>query len=115
MRVVCHTVEEFLENLRDEPSVFRDVVRCSRVFRPVDTESLREALKVEVVFQASAVVDLGDDGQYLLEVGVNCGFDYKDGPEPELKGSGNAAAMRKKIIDYCESRGLKVRPGVIDM
>jgi len=107
-------MDEFIENLGAEPSVFQNVVRCSRIYRPVDAESLRDALKAEVVYQASAVIDLGDDGQYLLEVGINCGMDYHDG-EKDLGGTEAAGKLSEALLDYCESRGLAVRPGVIDM
>jgi hypothetical protein len=49
-----------------------------------------------------------------LEAGQECGTDYRDASQ-EYIGTGNANALRDKVQKLCEERGLKVKPGIIDL
>ena len=113
MRVKCHSVDEFLENLRGEPAdaVLQKVVRVSIVHRPAPGG--KDDPRVPVVFQASAVIEIPEQGQYLLELGENCGADYLDASQDKT-GTLAAEGVKKKIQAYCELNGLEVRPGIID-
>jgi len=115
MRIVCNTVVDFLRNLELEgpEAVLQKAVRVSVSSVPLD-ENKREAVKFSVMLQASAVVCLPEGGEYLLEVGVDCGRDYKDDSH-EYEGTRTATAARKRIEEFCEKHGLDVRPGVIDL
>lgn len=115
MRVKCNTVDEFLENLSAEETdrVVQRVVRVGVTSNPVDGDQ-RDAVKFRVNVQASAVVDLPDDeGQYLLEVGEHCGFDYNDASQ-DRAGSERAAELKGRIGRVCRALRLEVRPGIID-
>lgn len=112
MRVVCHTVEEFLVSLLAEGSehVFQKVVRVSTNRRPLDTD----LVKWQVNFQVSTVIDLGEDGQYLLEAGEDCGTDYEE-TEPESNGMDKANSLRNQVGRCCVEMGLRLLPGIIDL
>ena len=115
MRVTCGTIDEFIENLKALPhgAVFQKVIYVSRTRNSIDGTA-RNGVRFSVVLQASAVVDLGDDGQYLLEAGEDCGIDYEDSTQ-ERKGTERASELRQKIKRHCESHGIDVRPGIVDM
>ncbi len=115
MRITCQSIEEFLRCLEAEPpdAVLQKVVRVSRVFRALDDE--RPPVKLMVTLQASAVVGImGEEGQFLLQAGEECGVDYRDSTQEEA-GTEKADELRKMIREYCDRHGLEVRPGVIDV
>jgi len=124
--VICQTVEEFVENLNAEQDILQKTVYVSKTRTPVDGDK-RSAAKFRVTFQASAIVNIvttpqclkealevEDGGQYLLEVGCDCGVDYEDASQ-DFEGSEEADRLKAKMVAYCEGRGLSVRPGIIDM
>lgn len=113
MRVSCFTLEDFLENLETTQAVFDDTVRFSIIRRPVDKEG-RNALKFLVVAQASVVVQC-ETAEYILELGLDCGFDYNDS-DPETPGSDRAKEIRSAIEFKLKSMGKTwvLKPGVID-
>ena len=116
MKIVCSTVEEFLENLNDEnpQSFLRGTIQVSVSRNPLDGTK-RDAVKFSVNLQASVLVNMPEDeGQYLIEVGEDCGIDYQDA-SMDLAGSDVAAEKRAQIIEYCEANGLRVRPGMIEV
>ena len=102
MRVVCQMIDEFFENLTSEPkgSLFRDTIRINNVRQPLDGNRFA-ALKFQIIVQVSAVVDLGEDGQYLLEAAEDCGIDYADASQ-EKEGTEQANELRLKINQECE-------------
>ncbi|MCK9570092.1 hypothetical protein M0R72_14205 [Candidatus Pacearchaeota archaeon] len=113
MRVVCNTIEDFVENLKIEGGnhVFQKVVYVTMSKRPLGSDSKRTAVVFAVNFQASTVVDLGE-GQYILDFGEDCGMDYMDG-DKELNGTDQATRMRGQLQECCESLGLSIRPGIV--
>jgi hypothetical protein len=115
MRVVCNSLDEFLGNLMLEPSaaVLQQTVHASVTERPLDGDK-KSAVKFQVVFHASAVIDLPDGGQYLLDFGEDCGTDYRDSSK-ELLGTGQATKLREKLAEFCGGYGLHIRPGIIEV
>lgn len=115
MRVCCDNLDDFITNLKHEPAsnVVRHVVHVSTTMRPLDTSDKRTAVKFSVVFQASVVVNLDDGGQYMLDYGEDCGLDYRDASK-DFKGSERAAALRKRLEEFCDDHGLTIRPGVVE-
>ena len=115
MRVVCNTVSDFLLNLESEGAerVLQGVVRISVLSTPIGGNK-KDAVKFEVVLQASAVVGLVEGGEYLLEVGIDCGIDYMDASH-EFEGTRVAEVAKRQIEVHCEKSGLEVRPGIIDL
>jgi hypothetical protein len=110
MLVSCLTLGEFLANLRDEPSsgVLRQTVYLSVVTMPVN-----DAIQ-DVLFQVSTVVCLGDDGQYLLRCGEVCGRECLGDPIESRRGTLTAERLKATLHEFCDDRGLKVRPGLLD-
>jgi len=115
MRVACPTVDDFLTNLLAEGSerVYRKVVYVSITKNPVDGNK-KTAIRWDVNFQTSAIIELEDEGQYLLEFGEDCGMDYHEA-EPELNGTDHAKKLKNMILAACLENDLVVRPGIIDM
>lgn len=113
MRVVCQTVDEFLECLKEEPEILQNTVRVSIVERPVD-KGPRDSIKYEIVLQASAVVCFEEGGQYLLEVGIDCGTDVRDA-DPSLDGTIRAQNLKARIKEFAENSALKIMPGMIQI
>jgi hypothetical protein len=115
VRITCNSIEEFLENLKHtEPgSVLKDMVCLSVTRKPLDGRRRIDAVRFDVTIQTSAVINLPDGGQYLLEYGEECGRDYMDGNQ-ERPGTMMANSVKQALMEYCNSAGLVVRPGVID-
>ena len=115
MRVIVQNVAEFIGNLESESPdrVYGKTVYVSVTRTPLDGNK-RDAAKWSVVFQASAVVDLPDGGQYILEVGEDCGTDYTDSTD-EPAGTEQANELKERVRQYSRANGLTVRPGVVDM
>lgn len=111
MRVQTHTIEDFQSNL-EQSEVVGGTVWVDRTENPVG-ENRREAVKFSVAFQATAVCQFAQ-GEFLLDLGVDCGFDYRDRSQ-QCEASDEAARLRAELTEFCEKNGLTVRPGIIDM
>ena len=116
MRVTCNTLNDFITNLRMEPptSVLQQTVHVSVTERPLDISDKHKAVKFSIMLQASAVITLEDGGQYLLEYGEDCGMDYRDSSN-ELLGTERTNGLRKKLVEFCDDYGLKIRPGIVQI
>lgn len=120
MRVVNHSIDEYLENLKIARDIYQQTIYVSIIRRPYSAAGIpqdpRETTRWEVIFQSTAIVD-GDDGesQYVLDVGINCGFDRIDDSDEEKKENGTSVSQRHKaaISEYAASRGWRILPGVI--
>jgi hypothetical protein len=113
-------LEDFIEDLKNQTEavggpvcVIQKTVRVSISRNPVDGNA-RNAVKFDVTFQASAVIELEGGGEYLLQMGVSCGTDYEDATQ-EKKGTKKAEEMKKELGDFCDSSGLIVGPGTIEV
>ena len=115
MRVICNTLDDFIENLGgyEKDDILQGCVYVDTTKNPVDGNK-RTAVKFSVVFQASAVIALPDGGEFLLQMGVDCGTDYHDGTQA-MDGTEEADNLRFRLKDFCSSRGVLVRPGIIDV
>ena len=112
MIIQCQDVDEFLTCLKSENEILQDTVRINIFRKPLGSDP--EPVKFEVIIQASTVVFIDEESQYLLQVGVYCGKD--DNTEPQdTGGSDKANELNKKMQEYVESRGWKVLPGVISI
>ena len=112
MRVVCASVEEFLKCLESEKTLLQDAVRISIFRNPMDGKNQRDATKFKIILQASAVVNIDEESQYLLEVGKDCGRDIEDA-EPTKEGTELATALKDQIEAFVVKRGWRVLPGTI--
>lgn len=115
MRVVCPSVEDFIANLGAAQSLFQDTIWCSIIRRPSpDAKNKLEAVKFDVVLQASAVVVFDEDeSSALIETGIECGRDYTDADAEDV-GTQEALRLKGLLQDYAEQRNAKILPGVID-
>ena len=113
MRVVCYSVADFLTNLAEEPVkyVLQQTVHISTTYRNLGESSA--GLIKQVTVHATAVVELPNGGEYLLDYGEDCGKDYHDG-EKDLARTKKAEEISFRIIEACDDVGLKVRPGIIE-
>ncbi len=105
MRIVCSTIEAFVENLR-LGEVFEKSVWLDETSREVSEH------KMLCNLQASAVVRLKDGGEFLLQYGEDMGYDFTDG-EPQREGSEAAKHRSGFLRERCEDMGLVVRPGIV--
>ena len=113
MRVVCDTIADFIKNLEIETPahIYRGVVHSTVSSRPVDGDK-RSAVKFDVTIQASAVIELPNGDQFILEVGELCGTDYRDNTQ-ELNGTIRANELSGLLRVFCESNGVSLRPVII--
>lgn len=113
MRIVCHTLDDFLKNLRST-SVHRGVVHANIVSRPWGEERKDKATSFVVVFQASAVLEFpNDQGQALLAFGTETGIDRISQPQ-STAGTNLACSLLNKLKMDCDDLGLTVMPGILD-
>ena len=113
MRVVCSSLNDFINNLPDSrESVWRGTVHVDVTRQPLDGENRHNAVKFAVIFHASAIVDDEQDGQYFLDLGLNCGVDLECS-DPRTDASDLAESLRRKLVEHCDDRGLTVKPGVL--
>ena len=113
MKVICASVDDFLSNLSlaGDGNVFNSAVWIDVSSAPTDKDG--KGTRTRVVIQAAAVVIMSDEREYLLVLGQFCGNDYHDSSQ-EFKGSLAAEESRKRIVLFCDSAGLTVRPGMVE-
>ena len=112
MRVECHSVDEFLTCLAAEQLIFQNVIRVSITRNPIDTGP--DCVKFDVILQATTVVLVDSESQYLLVVGCNCGKDYEDASQ-EREGSALAKKLKDRITQYANEKNWKILPGIINI
>lgn len=112
MIVQCGTLDEFIENLTVEQHLFQKVVRVDVSRRPLDNGP--EHVSFAVTFQATTVVLVGEESQYLLQVGVDCGKDYEDASQ-EMEGTELANKLKSRLQQYLDSRDWVLLPGIISI
>lgn len=91
-------------------SIFQDVIRVNIASRSAEEKTV-DPIKSIVVFQASAVVQVGES-EFLLEMGCVCGLDYHDATQ-EYPGSDQAHLLKEQLTTYAHAHGWRILPGVI--
>jgi hypothetical protein len=114
MKVTCDSLETFFENIEAEPSecVYNNVIYINRI-ETLLGDNKENSARYLVVLRVSTIMDLPDGGQYLLITEDECGIDYHDSTQ-EKEGTKVANVKEEKLKSFCESRNLKIRPGVVD-
>lgn len=109
MRVLCDSLDEFIEDLNNHDAIVEDVIRFSTVHEDHPTNDLIES----VYAQATALVFSKQPGfqEYLLQVGLSCGQNYSDAEENA--GTQTADKYRNQLKEYAESRGWRLGSGVV--
>ena len=112
MRIQCQSVQAFLENLEGQ-KVYQKTVYVDKT-RHAYGDDDRKASSWDIIFQASAIIEFEDEGQALVQLGVDCGVDRKsDGGE--YNGSEEADVRRDTIEAFCKENDLTMRPGILDL
>jgi len=125
MKTTCNTIQEFLEIIDTEikshgqKCVFQGIIRISISERPLSddpTMKREDILRWMISIRATTIIDLGADvGQYLLEMGVECGRDCRDSnPEPDMSGTEEANRQKAIVKSFADYNSLTVGPGVIE-
>jgi len=109
MKIVCQTVQEFIDNVRNN-EIFEATVWASISSNFMD----KDDVKALVYFQASAIIVYPEAGQALVELGVECGTDYNDVTN-DHGGTKKAETLRQELKDYCDSNGLTMKPGTLNL
>jgi len=110
MRVSCENLDDYTVNLDavDDDQIFDGVVRVSKIVQP------ENEVKDQVAMYSSCVIDVDDRSQFILELVLPCGYDYKDGGKDASGGSRMYADVRAELEGYLAKRKVKILPGVID-
>ena len=111
MKVSCVSIAEFIEVLKDEEKIYRDIIRVSINRTGVDKPG-RDATKFQVGILATTLVQVGEDEEYLLEAGEICGRDLES-EDTDNSGSKRASQLKMKIVEFADTRNWKVKPGII--
>ena len=123
MIITCNTIQELLEEIETQVKehgnavVYQLTIRVSISKRPLADSAHtkpRDVVRWEVELQASALVDLGEQGQYLVQVGESCGIDYHDNSQ-EMGGTIEADRLKAIVKSFCDSYGLRIGPGTIQV
>lgn len=118
MIVTCNSLDEFIAELElSKGNTYQKLVRVSISKNPLlekPHQNPREAVRTEIILQASAIIETSDGGQYLTQFGTKCGIDYSDTSQ-SYEGTKQAEAVKKKIKLNCDKLGLKIGPGVLEI
>lgn len=109
MRIMCHSIKDFLDNLAKHTNE----IWMSSVWVDRSINAWDESLTSTVTIQTYAVVALADGSQFIIQGGEICGDDYEDGDE-EKNGTERADKLTVEIMHYCNEVGLDVRPGTLE-
>ena len=113
MRIICKSVDEFISNVTGG-TLFANTCWVSKTINPIDDNS-KNAVKFLVLFQVSVIkVFKEDGGECMVELGIDCGYDYHDATQ-DYQGSELADEHREKLKAFCEEQGFIVKPGILDM
>lgn len=123
MIVNCSTMREFIEEIDTQikkhgtDCVYQKTIRLSVEEQPLqdnEKQPRNSVVRWEVALKVSAVMDLGDGGQYLLQAREICGIDYRDASN-ELNGSEELEKRKMMIKSFCNHHSIRIGPGVIQV
>ena len=117
MRIECHRVADFFENLRQGYPVFQNTIYINKSLISLTDDPVRAATSVEVVIQVSAVVQYHDRngeqvGDSLIECAEWCGVD-RTTSDGELEGTEAFNRLKAAVCKFAEARDLLVLPGIL--
>ena len=117
MRVECHSVADFFENLRREYPVFQNTIYINKSRISLTNDPVRMSTSVEVMIQLSAVIQYHDRngeqiGDSLIECAEWCGVD-RTTSDGELEGTAMFNQLEAKVCEFAEARDLLVLPGIL--
>ena len=108
MRVEVNSIDDFIEELKDERKhICNEVVRVR-----IDRNALNDhATAHSVIVWATALVQ-HDKGDWILEYGECVGEDTRSEP---TGGTSIATGIIKKVKTFADEAGLKVRRGKLEI
>lgn len=111
MRIECYTISDFIINLETYVKSMGGKVFNKTVYWSFSRRSI-STLMYNVIVQASAVIELEDTSQFILEAGQDCGED-NEAVNGIKSGSILAASMKNNLRDVCSVIGVILLPGHI--
>ena len=112
MRITTTSIKDFIANLNGV-GVYRGVVYYERSKQPLNGKTKRDATVFDIVYQTSAVLEFGEEGQALLVCGIDCGVDRLTG-DGGYEGTRRQELDHEKLLEYCAANDLRLLPGVLD-
>lgn len=107
MRITTNSLQDFKGNLDG------NTIALGRVF--VDRVDRAETDHTKVaVLQASAIVELDDNAQALVQLGMECGVDEHGIADAVKDGSERRNLLYADLKRFCEENGLRLLPGILD-
>jgi hypothetical protein len=107
MRITVNSLHDFLKNLESSTSV----VSC--VHMDVSKNDIDpNGVKSSVILQASCLIYAAEE-QFLLQCGVDCGYDLNTG-DGHTVGSDQGADLAGHLERYCTAHSITLLPGVLD-
>ena len=110
MRIICNTVQDFFDNI-EGCELFDSTCWINKTSNPMDDNS-RDAVKFMILLQAHAIKLFPTGAECLVELGIDCGYDYRDAGN-DLTGSETADAYEEEILVFCKDRAFQVLPGIL--
>lgn len=107
MRITVTSYEAFVENLEGE-KVFRNTIYYHRADLPTQSE-----VEKPKALQLSTILDYGDEGQAILEAGIDCGKDVLAG-NGHTDGTDQVDKLLEQMRSYCESHSISLKPGILE-
>ena len=117
MRITFTTVETFLADLKAEREKVGSTVWHNQVRYRVDSiPEQKQEISFIVALTLTALIELSDGGQYIMECCCKCGCDDPEpmGDEAPDAGTQNALAMMKDVHRVAAELGLDVREGKLE-
>ena len=112
MRIHCTTVQDFWENIAEE-SVYRRSVHVHSEYAMLNGTAEENCSSFDVAVVVTAVIDLPDGGQAIVDARERCGID-RHTQDGGLDGSRKCDELITGLRDLCEAKRLVIRPGVLD-
>lgn len=112
MRIVCHSIDDFLENLKSS-NVHRRIVHASMTTKAEGNKPVSQATSVTVFGAFTAILSFTDGGSALLEYMEECGVDRTSAPATS-EGTDRYNSQLARLRVCCDANGLTIMPGVID-
>ncbi len=124
MIVRCARLEDFIENLRHS-DVADDIVYLDWAEEPLNGTK-QDAVSFAVKLKAS-FIQCGKDADCLVIYEQECGIDRRIGvvsgigefnngcrSSVTIEGTDRRKQIYNELVEFCQSRGLNVRPGVLE-
>lgn len=111
MIITCHTVNDFITNVRDN-QVYARTIYVDKSIHSLTNDPVRNATSVMVGIQLSAVIYLGEDSEALVVCGEEAGIDRRTA-NGSTEGTDIFNGMYQRVYDFCQEYQLQIKPGIL--